>query len=128
MPSLIAQPTRIPAPGNKPKLIDEYVGRINSKTASASVAHMRSPAGWIEPGQTPEFDEFTIVLKGMLRVEHRDAKGKTASLDVAAGQAVIAHAGEWVRYSTPNEGGAEYIAVCLPAFSMATVHRDPPEK
>ena len=118
-PTLIAQPTRIQSAGNKPKLIDEYIGRVNSKTLSASVAHMRSPAGWREPGQTPTFDEFTVVLKGTLRVEH-----KTGSLDVAAGQAVIAHAGEWIRYSTPNEGGAEYIAVCLPAFSMETVHRD----
>jgi len=119
MPTLIAQPTRIQAVGNKPKLIDEYIGRVNSKTTAASVAHMRSPAGWLEPGQTPEFDEFTIVLKGMLRVEH-----KGGSLEVHAGQAVVAHAGEWVRYSTPNEGGAEYLAVCLPAFSMETVHRD----
>lgn len=119
MPTLIPQATRIEAAGNKPKLIDEYIGRVNSKTAITSVAHMRSPQGWIEPGQTPEFEEFTIVLKGMLRVEH-----KSGSLDVAAGQAVITHPGEWVRYSTPNEGGAEYIAVCLPAFSMETVHRD----
>ena len=119
MPTLISQPTRITAAGNKPKLIDEYVGRVNSKTSSASVAHMRSPQGWIEPGQTPEFEEFTIVLKGLLRVEH-----KQGSLDVQAGQAIITHAGEWVRYSTPQEGGAEYIAVCLPAFSMETVHRD----
>jgi ethanolamine utilization protein EutQ len=119
MPTLISQPTRIQAAGNKPKLIDEYIGRVNSQTSAASVAHMRSPAGWLEPGQTPAFDEFTIVLKGMLRVEH--GKG---SLDVHAGQAVVAHAGEWVRYSTPNTGGAEYIAVCLPAFSMETVHRD----
>ncbi|MBZ5680398.1 MAG: cupin [Acidobacteriia bacterium] len=119
MPTLISQATRITAAGNKPKLIDEYVGRVNTKTAAASVAHMRSPAGWIEPGQTPEFDEYTIVLKGMLRVEH-----KGGLLDVAAGQAVIAHAGEWIRYSTPHEDGAEYIAVCLPAFSMETVHRD----
>ncbi len=119
MPTLISQPTRIQAAGNKPKLIDEYIGRVNSKTSAASVAHMRSPQGWLEPGQTPEFDEFTIVLKGMLRIEHT---GET--LDVNAGQAVIAHAGEWVRYSTPQEGGAEYIAVCLPAFSMETVHRD----
>jgi mannose-6-phosphate isomerase-like protein (cupin superfamily) len=124
MPTLIPQPTRITAAGNKPKLIDEYVGRVNTKTSGASVAHMRSPQGWLEPGQTPEFDEFTIVLKGLLRVEHRSAKGTTGSLDVAAGQAVITHAGEWVRYSTPQEGGAEYIAVCLPAFSMETVHRD----
>jgi len=119
MPTLIAQPTRIQSAGNKPKLIDEYIGRVNSKTSATSVAHMRSPGGWIEPGQTPEFDEFTIVLKGILRVEH-----KTGSLDVRAGQAVVAHAGEWVRYSTPQEEGAEYIAVCLPAFSMETVHRD----
>ena len=119
MPTLIPQPTRIQAAGNKPKLIDEYIGRVNSKTSAASVAHMRSPQGWLEPGQTPEFDEFTIVLKGTLRVEHEGG-----SLDVNAGQAVVAHAGEWVRYSTPQEGGAEYIAVCLPAFSMETVHRD----
>ena len=119
MPRLIPQPTRIQAAGNKPKLIDEYIGRVNSKTSAASVAHMRSPQGWIEPGQTPEFEEFTIVLKGLLRVEH-----KQGTLDVQAGQAVITHAGEWVRYSTPQEGGAEYIAVCLPAFSMETVHRD----
>jgi ethanolamine utilization protein EutQ len=124
MPTLIPQPTRITAAGNKPKLIDEYVGRVNTKTSGASVAHMRSPQGWLEPGQTPEFDEFTIVLKGLLRVEHKTANGATSLLDVAVGQAVIAHAGEWVRYSTPQEGGAEYIAVCLPAFSMETVHRD----
>lgn len=119
MPTLIPQAARIPAAGNKPKLIDEYIGRVNSKTSSASVAHMRSPEGWVEPGQRPEFDEFTIVLKGMLRVQHSEG-----TLDVRAGQAVIAHAGEWVRYSTPAEGGAEYIAVCLPAFSMDAVHRD----
>jgi ethanolamine utilization protein EutQ len=124
MPTLIPQPTRITAAGNKPKLIDEYVGRVNTKTSGASVAHMRSPQGWLEPGQTPEFDEFTIVLKGMVRIEHKSANGTTAALDVAAGQAVVAHAGEWIRYSTPREGGAEYIAVCLPAFSMETVHRD----
>lgn len=119
MPTLISQPTRIQAAGNKPKIIDEYIGRVNSKTSAASVAHMRSPQGWIEPGQTPEFGEFTIVLKGSLRVEH-----KGGVLDVQAGQAVVAHRGEWVRYSTPEEGGAEYVAVCLPAFSMETVHRD----
>jgi ethanolamine utilization protein EutQ len=119
MPTLISQPTRIRAAGNKPKLIDEYIGRVNSGTSGASVAHMRSPQGWVEPGQTPEFDEFTIVLKGMLRLEHSGG-----AIDVAAGQAVIAHAGEWIRYSTPQEGGAEYIAVCLPAFSMDAVHRD----
>jgi ethanolamine utilization protein EutQ len=119
MPTLISQPTRIQSAGNKPKLIDEYIGRVNSKTSAASVAHMRSPQGWVEPGQTPAFDEFTIVLKGMIRVDHQGG-----SLDVHAGQAVIAHAGEWVRYSTPDAEGAEYIAVCLPAFSMETVHRD----
>ena len=124
MPTLIAQPTRIQSAGNKPKLIDEYIGRVNSKTSGASVAHMRSPQGWLEPGQTPEFDEFTVVLKGLLRIEYRNANGAVDSLDVSAGQAVIAHAGEWVRYSTPMEGGAEYIAVCLPAFSMESVHRD----
>jgi len=120
MPTLIAQPARISAAGTKPKLIDEYVGRVNSKTAGVSVAHMRSPQGWEEPGQTPEFDEFTVVLKGMVRVRH-----KGGQMDVMPGQAVIAHGGEWIQYSTPAEGGAEYIAVCLPAFSMETVHRDP---
>lgn len=119
MPTLIAAPTRIAPAGNKPKLIDEYVGRVNSGSEAASVAHMRSPGGWTEPGQTPEFEEFTVVLRGTLRVEHRGG-----CLEVQAGQAVIAHAGEWVRYSTPGGEGAEYIAVCLPAFSMRTVHRD----
>ena|SRR5579862_4495087 len=119
MPTLISQPTRITAAGNKPKLIDEYIGRVNSKTSAVSVAHMRSPQGWAEPGQTPEFDEFTVVLKGMLRVEYKDGK-----IDVPAGQAIITHKGEWIRYSTPEDGGAEYIAVCLPAFSPDTVHRD----
>jgi ethanolamine utilization protein EutQ len=119
MPTLVAQPTRISAAGTKPKLIDEYIGRINSKTACVSVAHMRSPQGWEEPGQTPEFDEFTLVLKGTVRVRH-----KNGEMDVTSGQAVIAHAGEWIQYSTPADGGAEYIAVCLPAFSMETVHRD----
>lgn len=119
MPTLISSPTRITAAGNKPKLIDEYIGRVNSQTEAASVAHMRSPSGWVEPGQTPEFGEFTVVLKGMLRVDH-----KGGTLDVHAGQAVITHKGEWVRYSTPGDDGAEYIAVCLPAFSVETVHRD----
>jgi len=119
MPTLVAQPTRISAAGSKPKLIDEYIGRIDSKTAGVSVAHMRSPQGWEEPGQTPEFDEFTLVLKGTVRVRHENGE-----MDITAGQAVIAHAGEWIQYSTPAEGGAEYIAVCLPAFSMETVHRD----
>ena len=119
MPTLVAQPTRVSAAGTKPKLIDEYIGRINTKTADVSVAHMRSPQGWEEPGQTPEFDEFTLVLKGMIRVRHKDGE-----MDVTSGQAVITHGGEWIQYSTPAEGGAEYIAVCLPAFSMETVHRD----
>ena len=119
MPTLVAQPTRISAAGTKPKLIDEYIGRVNTKTDGASVAHMRSPQGWEEPGQTPEFDEFTLVLKGMVRVRHKDGQ-----IDVGPGQAVITHRGEWIQYSTPAEGGAEYIVVCLPAFSMETVHRD----
>ena len=117
MPTLIAHPTRIEAAGNKTKIIEEYVGRVNSETSALSVAHMQSPPGWLEPGQTPEFDEYTIVLKGALRVSH-----EAGTLDVRAGQAVIAHSGEWVQYSTPE--GAEYIAVCLPAFSPGTVHRD----
>jgi len=119
VPTLVQQATRITAAGNKPKLIDEYIGRVNSKTEALSVAHMRSPGGWVEPGQTPEFDEFTVVLKGMLRVTHKEG-----SLDVHAGQAVITNKGEWVRYSTPLDEGAEYIAVCLPAFAPGTVHRD----
>jgi len=119
MPTLISQPTRIRSAGNKPKLIDEYIGRVNSSTSAVSIAHMHSPEGWEEPRQTPEFDEFTVVLKGILRVRH--AQGV---IDVAAGQAVIAPGGAWVQYSTPGEGGAEYIAVCLPAFSNETVHRE----
>jgi len=119
VPTLIAKPTRVEAAGNKPKLIDEYIGRVNSATSATSIAHMRSPGGWQEPGQTPEFEEFTVVLRGTLRVESRGG-----AIDVHAGQAVIAHRGEWVRYSTPSEEGAEYIAVCLPAFAMDTVHRD----
>ena len=119
MPELVEKPTRIVAAGNKPKSIDEFVGRVNSATSEVSVAHMRSPAGWTEPGQTPEFDEYTIVLRGMLRVAYRGG-----TLDVRAGQAVIARAGEWVRYSSPDAEGAEYVAVCLPAFSPDSVHRD----
>jgi ethanolamine utilization protein EutQ len=119
MPTLITAPTRIEAAGNKPKIIQEFVGRVNSKTEAASVAHMNSPAGWVEPGQTPEFDEYTVVLKGLLRVAH-----KGGEIDVRVGQAVITHAGEWVKYSTPE--GAEYIAICLPAFSPTSVHRDAP--
>jgi mannose-6-phosphate isomerase-like protein (cupin superfamily) len=119
MPTLVSEPTRVTAAGNKPKLIDEYIDRINAKNEAVSVAHMRSPGGWREPGQTPDFEEFTVVLKGMLRVEHC-----SGAIEVRAGQAVIAHKGEWVRYSTPDAEGAEYIAVCLPAFSMETVHWD----
>ena len=119
MPTFIPSPTRVAAAGNKPKLIDEFIGRVNSGNADVSIAHMRSPGGWQEPGQAPEFDEFTLVLRGSLRVEHQGG-----SMDVHAGQAVIAHRGEWIRYSTPEEEGAEYIAVCLPAFSPQTVHRD----
>lgn len=118
MPTLIAQPRRIPAAGNKPKLIDEFVGRVNTSTATLSVARMQSPPGWREPGQTPDFDEYTLVLDGYLRVEHLEG-----AIEVPAGQAVVAHAGEWVRYSTPE--GATYIAICLPAFTPETVHRDP---
>ncbi len=118
MPTLIFSPTRIEPAGNKPKIIDEYVGRVNSKTSALSVAHMQSPPGWAEPGQTPEFDEYTIVLQGVLRVSHGNG-----TLDVRSGQAVICHAGEWVQYSTPD--GADYIAICLPAFSPDTVRRDP---
>jgi mannose-6-phosphate isomerase-like protein (cupin superfamily) len=120
MPTLIPEPTRVEAAGNKPKLIDEFVGRVNTGDAQVSIARMRSPGGWVEPGQAPEFDEFTLVLAGSLRVEHRDGV-----IDVAAGQAVTVRRGEWVRYSTPNPTGAEYIAICLPAFSLDTVHRDP---
>jgi mannose-6-phosphate isomerase-like protein (cupin superfamily) len=119
MPTLIAKPMRIEAAGTKPKKIDEYIGRVNSQTDGVSVAHMRSPTGWVEPGQRPEFDEFTVVLKGSLHVE-----SESGTLEVNAGQAVITHAGEWVRYSTPGPDGAEYIAVCRPAFSPDTVHRD----
>jgi ethanolamine utilization protein EutQ len=119
MPTLVAQPTRVRAAGTKPKVIEEYIGRVNTKTRSVSVAHMRSPQGWEEPGQAPEFEEFTLVLKGTLRVRHQEG-----AMDVTAGQAVVAHPGEWVQYSTPFEPGAEYIAVCVPAFSIDTVHRD----
>lgn len=119
MPQFIPAPTRIAAAGNKPKLIDEYFGHVNSSTAALSIAHMRSPGGWVEPGQRPEFDEYTVVLRGMLRVEFEGGV-----MDVRAGNAVHTRGGEWVRYSTPEADGAEYIAVCLPAFSPATVHRD----
>ena len=121
MPRLIAGPTVIAAAGNKPKRIEEFAGHVNSGHAGVSVARMVSPQGWLEPGQRPEFEEITIVLRGMIRVEHEG--GVT---DVRAGQAIVTSPGEWVRYSTPEPGGAEYIAVCTPAFSPATVHRDPP--
>lgn len=119
MPQLVAQPEVIEAAGNKPKRIEEFVGRVKTGDARLSVARMKSPSGWQEPGQRPEFDEFTVVLAGMLRVE-----SEQGTLDVQAGQAVITRAGEWVRYSTPEPEGAEYVAVCLPAFSPGTVHRD----
>jgi mannose-6-phosphate isomerase-like protein (cupin superfamily) len=119
MPTLIAAPTVIAAAGNKPKRIEEYAGRVNSGHESVSVARMVSPEGWLEPGQRPAFEEITVVLKGMLRVEHEGG-----TLDVRAGQAVVARPGEWVRYSSPEAGGAEYVAICLPAFSMDTVNRD----
>lgn len=119
MPVLISKPTEIKAVGTKPKLIREYIGRVNSKTDAVSIAHMTSPSGWEEPGQTPEFDEYTVVLKGTLRVTHC-----SGFLDIKAGQAVIAKKGEWVKYSSPASDGAEYIAVCFPAFSPVTVHRD----
>jgi mannose-6-phosphate isomerase-like protein (cupin superfamily) len=119
MPILIRAATIIEAEGNKPKVIEEYIGRVNSGTDAVSIARMKSPAGWIEPGQTPEFDEYTVVLRGMVRVE-----SKTGTIDVRAGQAVIAQAGEWVRYSSPDPDGAEYIAVCVPAFSQKTVKRE----
>lgn len=118
-PTLIAEPTVVEAAGNKPKIIREYVGRVNSDTGAVSVAHMRSPSGWVEPGQRPEFDEYTLVLGGTLQVEFEGG-----ALEVGAGQAVIAHRDEWVRYSTPGAEGAEYIAVCAPAFSLDSVHRD----
>src|ERR1700733_13852950 len=120
MPDLIEKPTIIASAGNLPKRIAEYVGRVNSETEAVSIARMESPAGWIEPGQTPEFDEYTVVLRGMLRVETR-----AGTTDVRAGQAITVHRGEWVRYSTPEPGGAEYIAVCIPAFSPELVHREP---
>ena len=119
MPKLIAAPAVIEAAGNKPKRIEEYAGRVNSGHAGVSVARMVSPEGWEEPGQRPQFEEITVVLKGMVRVEYEGG-----SLDVRAGQAVVSAPGEWVRYSSPEPGGAEYVAVCLPAFSPDTVHRD----
>jgi mannose-6-phosphate isomerase-like protein (cupin superfamily) len=119
MPTHIKSPSIIQAAGNKPKVIEEFIGRVNSQTSQVSIARMKSPEGWVEPGQRPDFDEYTVVLKGKLHV-----KTKTSSFEVSEGQAFIAHRGEWVQYSTPDAGGAEYIAVCVPAFSMDTVHRD----
>ena len=120
MPTVIDTPTRIEAAGQPPKTILEYVGRVRTGTTAVSVAHMKSPGGWQEPGQRPTFDEVTLVLRGKLRVEHEGG-----SVDVPAGQAVITHGGEWVRYSSPDPEGAEYVAVCVPAFSPDTVRRDP---
>ena len=119
MPRLIERPTVVPAAGNKPKQIQEFVGRVNTGHDGVSVARMVSPGGWVEPGQRPEFEEVTLVLRGMVRVEHEGG-----AIDVRAGQAVVAAPGEWIRYSSPEPEGAEYIAVCLPAFSPSTVHRD----
>jgi mannose-6-phosphate isomerase-like protein (cupin superfamily) len=119
MPRIIENPTVITAAGNKPKKIEEFIGRVNSQTSEVSIARMKSPCGWVEPGQTPRFNEYTVVLKGSLRVTH-----KTGFFDVGAGQAVVTAAGEWVQYSSPGDEGAEYIAVCVPAFSPDTVKRD----
>jgi mannose-6-phosphate isomerase-like protein (cupin superfamily) len=119
MDRFIESPTQIIAAGNKPKAIEEFIGRINSGTEAVSIAHMHSPAGWTEPGQTPAFDEYTVVLRGVLHVDTPEAE-----FDVRAGQALISPAGQWVRYSTPSPEGADYIAVCVPAFSPETVHRD----
>ena len=119
MPKRIDRPSIIESAGNSPKRIEEYAGRVNTGHATVSVARMKSPSGWVEPGQTPAFEEITVVFAGTLHVEHRGG-----AFDVQAGQAVVARAGEWVRYSTPGPEGAEYVAVCLPAFSQETVHRD----
>src|SRR5689334_1152899 len=120
MPTLIPTPARIEAAGNKPKVIEEFIGRVNTNDARLSVARMKSPAGWVEPGQRPEFDEFTVVLAGVLHVKAETGE----EFDVRLGQAIVTRAGEWVQYSTPGADGAEYLAVCLPAFSPQTVHRD----
>ena len=119
MPKLIQAPSVIEPAGNKPKRIEEYVGRVNTQRASVSIARMVSPPGWVEPGQRPEFEEITVVLKGTLQVEH-----EAGVMEVAAGQAVVTQPGEWVRYSTPGQAGAEYVAICLPAFAPEAVHRD----
>ena len=120
MPELITEPTRVAAAGEPPKLIDEFAGNASTGEARLSIARMRSPAGWVEPGQAPDFDEYTVVLAGLLRVEHRGG-----TMDVRAGQAIVVRRGEWVRYSTPEPEGAEYVAVCLPAFTLDSAHRDP---
>lgn len=119
MPTLISHPSVIEAAGTKPKIIEEFIGCVNTETTAVSVAKMTSPSGWEEPGQRPEFDEFTVVVKGTLRVEHDEG-----TIEVSTGQAIITHKGEWVRYSTPDADGAQYFAVCLPAFTPAAVHRD----
>jgi quercetin dioxygenase-like cupin family protein len=119
MPTLIAKPTVVAAAGTKPKHIEEFVGRVNTGTSEISIARMKSPGGWVEPGQRPEFDEYTVVLRGLLRVAT-----ESETIEVRAGEAIIVKRGEWVQYSTPEPDGAEYVAVCLPAFSMETVHRD----
>ena len=119
MPNHIQRPSIVRAAGNKPKIIEEFIGRVNSKTSAVSIARMKSPSGWVDPGQTPEFDEYTVVLHGTLRVTTRQGV-----IDVRAGEAVIAAGGEWVQYSTPSQDGAEYMAVCVPAFAPDTVHRD----
>jgi mannose-6-phosphate isomerase-like protein (cupin superfamily) len=122
VPTHIPHPTIIPASGNAPKIIREFIGRVTTQSAEVSIAQMSSPSGWEEPGQRPEFDEYTVVLRGSLRVEFAGG----GSLDVRAGEGVIVHRGEWVRYSTPGAEGADYVAICIPAFSPSTVHRDPP--
>lgn len=119
MPTIIKRPSIIEAAGNKPKIIEEYFGRVNSKTSEVSIAKMTSPQGWVEPGQRPDFDEYTVVLKGTLLV-----KTENEIINVKAGSAILTKKGEWLQYSTPFEDGAEYVAVCLPAFSPETVHRD----
>ncbi len=119
MATLIQKPTTIQAAGQPPKRIEEFIGRVNSNTTTVSIARMKSPSGWAEPGQTPEFDEYTVVLRGSLHVELKDTE-----FDVGAGQAIIVKAGDWVRYSSPSPEGAEYVAVCIPAFSPDTVHRE----
>lgn len=120
MPTHVKGPSIVEAAGNKPKIIEEYFGRVRSATEAVSIARMKSPGGWVEPGQTPQFDEYTVVLRGTLRVTTKDG-----SLDVRAGEGIHLTAGEWVQYSTPDEAGAEYVAVCVPAFSIESVHRDP---